>query len=58
MHNLTINHKRSKKCFNADILDDNNFKSFEYKTKLLGNTVAQTNNSAYRILENAKLLCN
>ena len=57
MHNLTINHKRSNNCFNADILDDNNFKSFEYKAELLGNTVAQTNNSGYRILENAKLLC-
>ena len=26
--------------FNSDITDDNNFKSFEYKTKLLGNTFA------------------
>ena len=25
---------------NADIVDGNAFKSFEYKTKLLGNTVA------------------
>ena len=27
--------------FNADITNNNNFKSFEYKAKLLGNTVAQ-----------------
>ena len=26
---------------NADITNDNNFKSFRYKTKLLGNTIAQ-----------------
>ena len=26
---------------NADITNDNNFKSFRYKTKLLGNTTAQ-----------------
>ena len=25
--------------FNGDIADDNNFKSFKYKAKLLGNTV-------------------
>ena len=29
--------------FNADIADDNNFKSFKYKTKLLGNTEADGN---------------
>ena len=27
--------------FNADIANDNNLKSFKYKAKLLGNTVAQ-----------------
>ena len=27
--------------FDADIVNDNNFKSFKYKTKLLGNTAAQ-----------------
>ena len=33
--------------FNADITNDNNFKSFMYKAKLLGNTIAQpaTNHS-------------
>ena len=29
--------------FNVDIANDNNFKYFEYKTKLLGNTEAQPN---------------
>ena len=29
--------------FNADIANDNNFKSFKYKAKLLGNTAAQPN---------------
>ena len=26
--------------FNADIADDDNFKSFKYKTKILGNAAA------------------
>ena len=26
--------------FDADVVNNNNFKSFEYKTKLLGNTAA------------------
>ena len=30
--------------FNADVTNNNNFKSFEYKTKLLGNTEADGNN--------------
>ena len=30
--------------FNADIANDNNFKSFEYKAKLLRNTVANGGN--------------
>ena len=30
--------------FNADIGNNNNFKSFEYKTKVLGNTEADGNN--------------
>ena len=29
--------------FNADITNTDDFKSFRYKTKLLGNTVAQPN---------------
>ena len=30
--------------FNADIANDNNFRSFKYKTKLLGNTEADRAN--------------
>ena len=38
--------------FNADIVNNNNsFKSFEYKTKLLGNIVADGENG---ILKNAR----
>ena len=32
--------------FNADIVNGNNFKSFKYKAKLLGNAVAQVDNNA------------
>ena len=40
--------------FNADTANTNNFKSFKYKTKLLGNTVAQdTPNQANGFLKNA-----
>ena len=38
--------------FNANIADDNNFKSFNYETKLLGNTEADRANE---ILENATI---
>ena len=31
--------------FNADIVNDNNFKSFKYEVNLLGNTVAQADNA-------------
>ena len=41
--------------FNADIVNDNNFKSFKYKAKLLGNTVAQADNAANGILKNATI---
>ena len=42
--------------FNADIANDNNFKSFEYKPKLLENTVAQPySNNANGILRNATI---
>ena len=41
--------------FNADIVNDNNFKSFKYKAKLLGNTVAQADNAANGILKNAAI---
>ena len=37
--------------FNADIANDNNFKSFKYETKLLGNIEA---NEANGILKNIK----
>ena len=39
--------------FNADIVNDNNFKSFKYKAKLLGKTIALANNAANGILKNA-----
>ena len=38
--------------FNADIANDNNYKSFKYKTKLSGNTEADEDN---RILKNATI---
>ena len=34
--------------FNADIANDNNFKSFEYRAKLLGNTAANRANGILR----------
>ena len=43
--------------FNADIANDNSFKSFKYKAKLLGNTKAQPNpNHANGILKNATIV--
>ena len=39
--------------FNANIANDNNFKSFKYKTELLGNTEADKVN---RILKNATIV--
>ena len=42
--------------FNADIANTNNFKSFKYKTKLLGNTEAQpAPNNANGILKNTAI---
>ena len=42
--------------FNNDIENTDDFKSFEYKAKLLGNTVAQpAPNQAYRILKNVAI---
>ena len=42
--------------FNANIANDNNFKSFKYKAKLSGKTVAQPNpNHANGILKNATI---
>ena len=36
-----FNYKDEASNFNNDIVNNNNFKSFKYKVKLLGNTVAQ-----------------
>ena len=42
--------------FNADIANDNKFKSFRYKAKLLGNPVVQPNqDQANGILRNATI---
>ena len=42
--------------FNADIANDNNFKYFEYKAKLLGNTEAQPNpNHTNQALKNTTI---
>ena len=41
--------------FDVDIANDNNFKSFEYKAKLLGNTAVQADNAANGILEIATI---
>ena len=42
--------------FSADTANTDNFKSFKYKTKLLGNTVAQPGaNAANGILRNAAI---
>ena len=41
--------------FNADIANTNNFKSFRYKAKLLGNTAAQSANAANEILKRATI---
>ena len=45
--------------FNADIINDNNFRSFKCKaTQLLGNTVVQADNAANGILKTTQqLLC-
>ena len=42
--------------FNAYIVNDNSFKYFQYKVKLLGNTAAQPDpNAANGILKNATI---
>ena len=41
--------------FNADIVNDNNFKSFKYNIKLLANTVAQADNVSNGILKKATI---
>ena len=48
--------KDEANIFNADIVNDDNFRSFQYMAKLLGNTVAQpTSNAANGILKNATI---
>ena len=37
--------------FNADIDDNNNFKSFEYNAKLLGNTEADKGNKVFFVIK-------
>ena len=41
--------------FNADIVNDNNFKSFQYKARLLQKTAALADNVANEILKNATI---
>ena len=41
--------------FNADIVNDSNFKSFKYKATLFGNTVTEADNTASGTLLNAKI---
>ena len=41
--------------FNEDIVNDDNFESFKYKAKLLGNTVAQADNTVNGIIKNATI---
>ena len=54
--NLWFYSKGEAVNFNAYIANDNNFKSFKYKAKLLGNTVAQpTPNKAKEIFGNAAI---
>ena len=51
--------KDKETIFNADNADDNAFESFEYRTELMGNTVAQPpTNQANRILKNTKIVVN
>ena len=54
-HSSQFSSKDEATNFNADIVKDNYFKSFEYKAKLLGNAVAQADNAANGILRNATI---
>ena len=45
----------ASKFNNTNNANTTNFRSFKYKTKLLGNTVAQAENVASRILINATI---
>ena len=49
---LSFYSKDEANDFNAGIASNNNFKSFEYKNKLLGN---RENNQGNRILKNATI---
>ena len=55
--NLWFSSKDQVADFNADVVNNNNFKSFKYKAKLLGSTVAQADNAANVILKMQQLLC-
>ena len=50
---LWFNSKDEATDFNNNIANTDNFKSFRYKTKLLGTAKAQTDNAANGILKNA-----
>ena len=41
--------------FNADIANTDNFKSFKYEVKLLGNTTAQNDSASNGILKSATI---
>ena len=41
--------------FNGDVVNDNNFKTFKYKAKLLGSTISQVDNGANEILKDAPI---
>ena len=47
--------KKEATDFNPDIVNDNSFKSFKNKAKLLENTVAQAGNAATEIVKNAAI---
>ena len=50
---LWFNSKDEVTNFNVDIANDNNFEFFDYKAKLLGNTVAKHNpNQAIGVIKN------
>ena len=52
---LWFNSKDEATNFNADIANDNGFKSFEYKAKILRNTTAQADNAANGALKNSTI---
>ena len=53
--NLWFYSKDEAADFTANIVNDNNFKSFKYEAKLLGNTVAQAYNAANGVLKNTAI---